>query len=63
MIASGVDITGPSLYQIYPHGSTDRLPFTTMGSGSLAAMAIMEAEYNERRGHLPCEMMTNCDEI
>ena len=39
----GVDVTGPSLYTIYPHGSTDKLPYVTMGSGSLAAMAIFEA--------------------
>lgn len=33
--------------QIYPHGSTDTLPFATMGSGSLAAMAIFESKYRE----------------
>jgi len=47
LVLGGVDVTGPHLYQIYPHGSTDKLPFTTMGSGSLAAMAILESEYNE----------------
>jgi len=47
LVLGGFDVNGPHLYQIYPHGSTDKLPFTTMGSGSLAAMAIMEAEYNE----------------
>jgi len=45
LVLGGVDITGPHLYQIYPHGSTDMLPFTTMGSGSLAAMSILESEY------------------
>merc|ERR1711953_1572749 len=45
LVLGGVDVTGPHLYQIYPHGSTDMLPFTTMGSGSLAAMAILEANY------------------
>ncbi|PRP82939.1 hypothetical protein PROFUN_06716 [Planoprotostelium fungivorum] len=45
LILGGVDITGPSLYTVYPHGSTDGLPFVTMGSGSLAAMSIFEAEY------------------
>lgn len=45
LVLGGVDCTGPHLYQIYPHGSTDALPFTTMGSGSLAAMAILESEY------------------
>ena len=28
-------------------GSTQRLPYVTMGSGSLAAMAVFEARYNE----------------
>jgi len=45
LVLGGVDVTGPHLYQIYPHGSTDYLPFTTMGSGSLCAMAILESEY------------------
>jgi 20S proteasome subunit beta 2 len=45
LILGGVDINGPSLYTIHPHGSTDKLPFVTMGSGSLAAMGIFEAGY------------------
>lgn len=45
LILGGYDTTGPSLYTIYPHGSTDNLPFVTMGSGSLAAMGILEAHY------------------
>lgn len=45
LVLGGVDVTGPHLYQIYPHGSTDCLPFTTMGSGSLCAMSILESEY------------------
>merc|ERR1712151_1448884 len=47
LVLGGVDCTGPHLYQIYPHGSTDMLPFTTMGSGSLAAMSILESEYKD----------------
>ncbi len=47
LVLGGVDITGPSLYTIYPHGSTDKLPYVTMGSGSLAAMAIFESEYKQ----------------
>lgn len=27
----GVDCNGPHLYSIYPHGSTDKLPYVTMG--------------------------------
>jgi hypothetical protein len=33
--------------QVYPHGSTDALPYVTMGSGSLAAMAVFEQGYKE----------------
>jgi 20S proteasome subunit beta 2 len=47
LIVGGVDVTGPHLYTIYPHGSTDQLPFVTMGSGSLAAMAVFEAGYRD----------------
>ena len=43
----GVDITGPHLYTVYPHGSTDKLPFVTMGSGSLAAMSVFEDLYKD----------------
>ena len=31
LVLGGVDCTGPSLYTVYPHGSTDKLPFVTMG--------------------------------
>lgn len=41
----GVDSSGPKLYTIAPHGSTDMLPFVTMGSGSLAAMAVFESRW------------------
>ncbi|XP_076905730.1 proteasome subunit beta type-7-B-like [Bidens hawaiensis] len=47
LVLGGVDLTGPHLYTIYPHGSTDSLPFATMGSGSLAAMAVFESEFRE----------------
>jgi len=43
LVLGGVDATGPHVYCIYPHGSTDKLPYAAMGSGSLAAMAVMEA--------------------
>ncbi|KAI9346949.1 nucleophile aminohydrolase [Obelidium mucronatum] len=28
LVLGGVDVTGPHLYTIYPHGSTDKLPFS-----------------------------------
>ena len=43
----GVDATGPHLFTVHAHGSTDKLPYVTMGSGSLAAMAVFESTYKE----------------
>ena len=45
LVLGGVDCTGPHLYSIHAAGSVDSLPFLTLGSGSLAAMAIFEAQY------------------
>ena len=42
LVLGGVDVNGPALYTVYPHGSTDKLPYVTMGSGSLAAMSVFE---------------------
>ncbi|CAE7846418.1 psmB7, partial [Symbiodinium microadriaticum] len=47
LVLGGVDVHGPHLYSIFPHGSTQRLPYVTMGSGSLAAMAVFESRYTE----------------
>jgi len=47
LVLGGWDVTGPSLYTVYPHGSTDKLPYATMGSGSLAAMAVFESKYKD----------------
>jgi len=47
LVLGGVDIDGTHLYTIYPHGSTDSLPYVTMGSGSMAAMAVFESEYRD----------------
>ncbi|PVD21936.1 hypothetical protein C0Q70_17739 [Pomacea canaliculata] len=47
LVLGGVDITGPHLYCIYPHGSTDMLPYVTMGSGSLAAMSVFEDRFKQ----------------
>jgi len=43
LVLGGIDSTGPHLFTIHPHGSTDKLPYVTMGSGSLAAMAVFES--------------------
>ncbi|XP_008322667.1 proteasome subunit beta type-10 [Cynoglossus semilaevis] len=45
LIVGGVDMTGAHLYSIYPHGSYDKLPFLTMGSGAAAAVSIFEDRF------------------
>jgi len=45
LVLGGVDNTGSYIYSIHPHGSTDKLPYTTMGSGSLAAISVFEARW------------------
>jgi len=42
LILGGVDPAGSHVIQIHPYGSTANLPYTTMGSGSLAAMSVLE---------------------
>lgn len=45
LVLGGVDNTGPHLYTIFPHGSSAKNPFVTMGSGSLAAIAVLESRW------------------
>ncbi|CAH8653022.1 unnamed protein product [Heterobilharzia americana] len=45
LVLGGVDSTGPHLYSVAPHGSSDKLPYITMGSGSLACMTVLESRY------------------
>jgi len=47
LIVGGVDKNGPSLYSIHPHGSSDCGPYQVMGSGSLAAMSVVETRWKE----------------
>ncbi|XP_051895105.1 proteasome subunit beta type-7-like [Pristis pectinata] len=63
VIVGGVDCTGSHLYAVYPHGSTDTLPYASMGSGSAAAMAILEDRFKpnmeeEAAKQLVCEAIT-----
>jgi 20S proteasome subunit beta 2 len=45
LVVGGCDPTGAHLFTVHAHGSTDKLPYVTMGSGSLAAMAIFETRW------------------
>lgn len=46
LVLGGYDSTGPQLFTVAPHGSTDKLPYVTMGSGSLAAMSVFESGWS-----------------
>jgi len=45
LVLGGVDCTGPHLWSIHAAGSVDSVPFVTLGSGSLSAMTVLEANY------------------
>ena len=42
LVLGGMDVTGPQLYSIAAHGSTNKCPYTAMGSGMLAAIGVLE---------------------
>ncbi|RUS25449.1 proteasome subunit beta type-7 [Jimgerdemannia flammicorona] len=48
LILGGHDFNGPHLFNIHPAGSTSKLPYVTMGSGSLAAMAVFESRWTSK---------------
>ncbi|KAF2399917.1 N-terminal nucleophile aminohydrolase [Trichodelitschia bisporula] len=45
LVVAGCDPTGSHLFTVHAHGSTDKLPYVTMGSGSLAAMSVFESKW------------------
>lgn len=45
LVVGGVDNEGPHIFAVYPHGSTDGLPYATLGSGGKAAMSILESRW------------------
>jgi len=45
LVVAGVDPVGAHLFTVHAHGSTDKLPYVTMGSGSLAAMSVFETQW------------------
>ena len=47
LIIGGIDVNGPQIVNISPYGNSMRVPYTTMGSGSLAAMSILETGYKD----------------
>lgn len=60
LVVAGVDPTGIHLFTVHSHGSTDKLPYVTMGSGSLAAMAVFETSW--RKGLTKDEAVELCSQ-
>ncbi|OWK10675.1 PSMB7, partial [Cervus elaphus hippelaphus] len=50
LVLGGVDVTGPHLYSIYPHGSTDKLPYVTMGRSADFRTKLPAALLHSRTG-------------
>lgn len=48
LVVAGCDPTGTHLFTVHAHGSTDKLPYVTMGSGSLAAMSVFETQWKAK---------------
>jgi 20S proteasome subunit beta 2 len=48
LVVAGCDPTGAHLFTVHAHGSTDKLPYVTMGSGSLAAMSVFETNWKNK---------------
>jgi len=47
LIIGGVDVKGPQLIEVSADGNSYAHPYLTLGSGSLAAMGIMETQYKD----------------
>ncbi|EEB05990.1 20S proteasome component beta 2 [Schizosaccharomyces japonicus yFS275] len=45
LVLGGYDCQGPHLFTIAAHGSSDKLPYVALGSGSLAAISVLETKY------------------
>lgn len=54
LVLGGVDCNGPHLHTVYPHGSIDTLPFVSMGSGSVAAISVLEHGYKDDMTEAEC---------
>jgi len=45
LIVGGVDVTGNHLYELSANGYSAKVPFCAMGSGTLAAMSVLETRW------------------
>ena len=47
LIVAGVDYSGSSIYTIYAQGSASKSPFAALGSGSMAAISVLEPRWRK----------------
>ncbi|KAM0680379.1 proteasome core particle subunit beta 2 [Glugoides intestinalis] len=47
LVLGGIDSDGASLYSISPHGYQNKVEYTSLGSGSLAAIAVIESKFKK----------------
>lgn len=47
LIIGGLDFNGSHLFAVYPHGSSEKVPFVSLGSGSLAATSILDNNFKK----------------
>ena len=55
LIVGGVDFQGPSVYTIYANGSCSKSPFATLGSGSMAAVSVLEQRWRNKMQEHDCK--------
>ncbi|EAY00796.1 Family T1, proteasome beta subunit, threonine peptidase [Trichomonas vaginalis G3] len=57
LIVGGIDFQGPQVYQVAPHGSFSKQPFIAQGSGSLAAISVLENRWHNKMNEHDCMEM------
>ena len=55
LLVAGVDFTGPSIYSIYADGAAGHSPFAAEGSGSLAAISVLESKWKVGMNEEECK--------
>jgi len=58
LLIGGVDPSGPHLYEVHAHGSTATFPFASDGSGSYAAITILERDFKSGMTQEEAEALT-----
>ena len=55
LIVAGVDFMGPQVYTLYANGSCSKSPFSAMGSGSMAAISVLEGGWKAKMTEDQCK--------